>query len=182
MQVDPSLLRRHVLESNRIEGIRALRGPYYTSHLTAAHYVVRRAAAGSLCHPLVLHGILSRDTEMEVFGGTYRQVSVWVGMNRMPNWQEVPRLMAWWCEQVARLEYTAESERDHAILLLHDLFLHIHPFQDGNGRTARLVLNNLRLKYGLPWQIIESENRPTYYSHIKSTEPLFKSEFPNVYD
>ena len=34
--------------------------------------------------------------------------------------------------------------------VVHNQFENIHPFQDGNGRVGRLLLNNILLKHGMP--------------------------------
>ncbi|MFB5269782.1 Fic family protein, partial [Paenibacillus enshidis] len=47
--------------------------------------------------------------------------------------------------------------------LLHIEFVKIHPFIDGNGRTARLLLNFELMKNGYPPIVIEKEDRAEYY-------------------
>lgn len=42
-------------------------------------------------------------------------------------------------------------------------FLSIHPFYDGNGRTARILTNIILLSCGLPAIIIKEENKKIYY-------------------
>jgi len=57
--------------------------------------------------------------------------------------------------------------------LLHLVFVHIHPFQDGNGRAARLLEKWLLASYlgKRAWQIPSEqyykENRADYYKNIK---------------
>lgn len=46
---------------------------------------------------------------------------------------------------------------------LHTRFVKIHPFVDGNGRTARLILNLELMKAGYPPAIIRVEDRSRYY-------------------
>ncbi len=46
---------------------------------------------------------------------------------------------------------------------LHSLFVKIHPFIDGNGRTARLLLNFELMKNGYLPVVIKKENRLDYY-------------------
>lgn len=50
--------------------------------------------------------------------------------------------------------------------LLHGEFVKIHPFVDGNGRTARLLLNFELMKKGYPPVIIKKEMRPQYYDAL----------------
>lgn len=45
---------------------------------------------------------------------------------------------------------------------LHYNFAAIHPFGDGNGRTARLLMNYVLLREGFPHAIIEVERRSQY--------------------
>ncbi len=47
--------------------------------------------------------------------------------------------------------------------LSHHRLVTIHPFIDGNGRTARLVLNLLLMQQGYPPTIIMRINRRQYY-------------------
>lgn len=50
----------------------------------------------------------------------------------------------------------------------HIKFEYIHPFEDGNGRTGRILLNIQRLKIGLPLLIIhEGEEQMRYYKWFK---------------
>lgn len=46
--------------------------------------------------------------------------------------------------------------------LLHLNFVHVHPFADGNGRMARLLLNWALLAARLPPTNIRSQNGPAY--------------------
>jgi Fic family protein len=50
--------------------------------------------------------------------------------------------------------------------LLHGEFVKIHPFIDGNGRTARLIMNLEAMKYGYLPIIIKKETRLKYYEAL----------------
>ena len=50
--------------------------------------------------------------------------------------------------------------------MLHAIFVGIHPFIDGNGRTARLLLNLELMKEGFPPVIIKVANRLEYYDAL----------------
>jgi Fic family protein len=51
--------------------------------------------------------------------------------------------------------------------VVHNQFENIHPFQDGNGRVGRLLLNNILLKHNLPPLNIELRNRAQYYAALQ---------------
>lgn len=186
MYIPISLLRRHVRESNLIEQIRQRSGvALVSSHMNAAVQVARQAPRGVMLDPVWMHGLISRGTCMESFGGKLRTCDVYVGKHDMPRWEEVPRLLdawyglVWGCE---KYKSASIKERARIARQLHDLFLCIHPFQDGNGRTSRLVLNMLRLRYNLPWLIIENKKKGSYYRQIEWTqENLFSPHYPDVF-
>lgn len=52
-------------------------------------------------------------------------------------------------------------------VLTHWGFVHIHPFMDGNGRLARLLMNYMLAGSGLPWTTIRAEERPTYFRALE---------------
>ncbi|NLF88670.1 Fic family protein [Candidatus Bathyarchaeota archaeon] len=56
--------------------------------------------------------------------------------------------------------------------VVHNQFEMIHPFQDGNGRVGRVLLNNILLKNGLPPLNIELRNRQEYYLALQAYENL----------
>ncbi len=62
------------------------------------------------------------------------------------------------------------DEDNHAarIVLGHFIFVYIHPYFDGNGRTARFVMNVMMAAAGLPWTIIRVEQRDAYMSALES--------------
>ena len=63
-------------------------------------------------------------------------------------------------------EYQNEWKKYHPIIratLLHGEFVKIHPFTDGNGRTARLLLNFELMKNGYTPIIIKNTQRARYY-------------------
>jgi Fic family protein len=54
--------------------------------------------------------------------------------------------------------------------VVHNQFENIHPFQDGNGRVGRLLLNNVLLRNGLPPVNIDFRNREEYYETLREYE------------
>lgn len=51
--------------------------------------------------------------------------------------------------------------------LVHYKFIIIHPFIDGNGRTARILMNLILMRAGFPPVIIKLEERARYYETLK---------------
>jgi hypothetical protein len=53
-------------------------------------------------------------------------------------------------------------------VLGHWLFGFVHPYQDGNGRTARFSMNVLLAAGGYPWTIIRVEDRAAYMQALET--------------
>jgi len=112
-------------------------------------------------HQLILHGIDDNNA------GRYRSVPVRISGSLvvLPNHVKVPRLMSEFvenlCEQANTLHPVALASLAHYELVT------IHPFADGNGRTARLLMNLLLMQAGYPPAIISKRQRDRY---IKSLE------------
>lgn len=91
---------------------------------------------------------------------------------------ETPYLMTQWADNTAyRLDH-AKDEADVLAILAetHIQLERIHPFSDGNGRTGRLVLMYLAMKYlGAP-VIISKDQRALYMELLatQNTEELAK--------
>ena len=61
----------------------------------------------------------------------------------------------------------------HPILLAslaHYKFVTIHPFIDGNGRTARLLMNLILIQNGYPPAVIKVSNRVEYIQAIEKAQ------------
>ncbi len=116
-------------------------------------------------HQLVLKNIDPSNA------GAYRHENVVIG-----GAKHVPPAHYLLTEQMEK--YTAQCrdwKRFHPIIrasLVHGEFVRIHPFIDGNGRTARLLMNFELMKAGYPPAIIDISQRLTYYlaldkAHVK---------------
>ncbi|MGM9735873.1 MAG: Fic family protein [Candidatus Cryptobacteroides sp.] len=62
------------------------------------------------------------------------------------------------------------KEEDNAFVravLGHFFFVYIHPYMDGNGRTARFVMNSQFVTGGYPWVIVPIERRNEYMASLE---------------
>jgi len=100
--------------------------------------------------------------------GRYRNVNVRItGSTHLPpDSRKVPRLMQefnrWFKSEAKKLnpvEYAA---------LAHFKLVDIHPFVDGNGRTARLLMNLILMGEGFPPTVILNSERGKYYDVLET--------------
>ena len=97
--------------------------------------------------------------------GYYRNHAVRIRGAYVPlaNFIKIPELIQNWCNSV-------NEETEDIIGLLarsHAEFEKIHPFSDGNGRTGRLLLFALALKFGLVPPILQKEKHLAYYKYLE---------------
>lgn len=53
---------------------------------------------------------------------------------------------------------------------LHYEFVLIHPFDDGNGRMARIVMNLVLMQHGFPPAIIKTEAKEAYFAALRQAD------------
>lgn len=63
-------------------------------------------------------------------------------------------------------------DRNPVILsaLFHYRFIRIHPFDDRNGRVARILMNFILMEHGYPPVIIKTEDKENYYSVLQMAD------------
>lgn len=92
--------------------------------------------------------------------GNIREVNVRVGSNIMLKYQDI--------EKHLNVLITRVPKTESEIQAWHVLFENIHPFEDGNGRIGRIIMNIQRVKNNLPILIIHEGNEQyEYYKWFK---------------
>lgn len=80
----------------------------------------------------------------------------------LPNAAKVPYLMKQLGEHLRDAPNTPESAFD-----AHFRLMEIHPFADGNGRTARLLMNLMLIRSGYPPIAVRPEDRKGYLDTLE---------------
>jgi Fic family protein len=149
-----------------------VRGKPLKDHLEAVDHLeawtwVKELAAGDA--PITEHDV--RQIHALVVGrsqreeaGRYSQTQRQIAGSRvvLPSPAEIPPLMT----DFGRWLGTARPGPESAFEA-HYRLVTIHPFADGNGRTARLLMNLLLLRAGWPPVVIAPEHRPDYLDALE---------------
>lgn len=115
----------------------------------------------------ILAAMKNTQTDAE---GRYRRSNVMIvgAAHIPPQAVKVPKLMdeffGWYREQAHELS------PPELAAWVHYKFVHIHPFTDGNGRTARLLMNLVLMRNGYPPAVILNVDRNRYYRALKEAD------------
>lgn len=163
---------KFIYESNMIEGIEYPSEcyneglsciPEVDGHKRAFEYMKAHCSDPIMEHDiLTMHSTLMNGLVDGKYAGNYRDCNVRIGKYYGAYPVAIKPAMQMLIKQAKR------ARTENACWSIHHEFEVIHPFVDGNGRTGRLVLTWLRLKNGLPLQVIESEKRGEYYDMINA--------------
>ena len=109
----------------------------------------------------------------EANAGRYRKVKVFISGSKypMPLPEKVPELMSKFISDLPGLRQKLHPVELAAVA--HKDFVFIHPFIDGNGRMARLLMNLILLQEGYNIAVIPPILRPEY---IRALEKAHKDD------
>jgi Fic family protein len=150
-------LREHFEVINHSEAI------YYVQDVVNRNMDLTEYVIKSI-HHLVLKNIDDENA------GRYRMINVLISGSKHtpPHFtvlsEKMEQLIQWYDEHkeiIHPVELAAE---------LHFRFVYIHPFSDGNGRTSRLLMNLILMKYGFPPAIVKAatDDRLEYYETLEA--------------
>lgn len=115
-------------------------------------------------HKVILSGI---DDE---YAGRYRDINVRIlgAVKSPPRFEKVPWKMREYADYFNR-------NPDHLNVIelaavAHYRLVEVHSFSDGNGRTARLLMNIILMRHGYPITMVLKVDRKKYYDRLKKAD------------
>lgn len=173
---------RSILEGRKVKGINRDDEKELLNYKKAMDFISKYIGKGN---PITvgiireLHKILVKDVRGEQADpGNYRKVQNYVVNSRTreviytpPPPLEVPHLMKVFVEWLNKVE---DLSPIFVAGISQFQFVHIHPFIDGNGRTARILSTLILYKTGYDFKRLFTiseyydKDRPSYYQAIQS--------------
>ncbi len=130
------------------------------------------AAAILALHTLVLGADDQRAGRIRTFG-----VKISGARHIPPAWPEVSEAF-----DAMLGSYCGRRDATHPVVLaadLHHAIAHVHPFAEGNGRTARLVANAHLMQFGYAPVIVDPSERLAYYEALALADDGDADSFRN---
>ena len=111
-----------------------------------------------------LHHLVMAKSKPEIAGSyadSARFVNTGQGAFQFPAPLDVPNLMQIFCSWLRNTAAPRNGFQSAPRLVA------IHPFNDGNGRTARLLMNLILARAGFPPIAVRPEDRPAYIAALE---------------
>lgn len=181
---EEKILHTFIWESNLIEGVKT--EDAFNDSLSAWRYILKQVGDFEGIHiPAMLrvHSEVMRRLD-PMIAGEFRQVNVTVGGHKTVDFSSVPDRMQKWVELYSTIPTFGRSSTKEGLEVIaehirkaHIAFESIHPFEDGNGRVGRLLLNWQRVALDLPILIIYDKEKEDYYNWFRdSTTPKIRKD------
>lgn len=120
------------------------------------------------------------------WAGKFRKIEVKISGHEAPHFYNVPVLIKQYCDYIEE-RFNHLPPKNQTELFFNELiyllswiqhqFVFIHPFQDYNGRAARLLTNFILLRLGLPMMEIKIESKKDRDSYIKAMQLADKGDY-----
>ena len=163
-----------ILGENIVPKNKDLREVYETRNTREAHELLfKNKIKINIKDMIRVHSILVKDTGVEF------------GFKKLPNYLLMRNLKTTPPEKVEEemnkliLWYESNKNKTHPLMLaseFHARFERIHPFDDGNGRAGRILLNAILLEHNYPPLIIRKTARIVYFSSLEAFDNGYKSK------
>ncbi|MFH1221465.1 MAG: Fic family protein [Candidatus Micrarchaeota archaeon] len=118
---------------------------------------------------LMLHAVILDKINPE-WAGFYRNgpVAITLAKHRPPSYKEISEKMK---EIVALLNEDSKGIKAvEAAAAIHHKLVYLHPFWDGNGRLARLLMNIKLMRAGFPPTVLRKKERTSYYNALEKAD------------
>ena len=120
--------------------------------------------------------------------GKLRRAEVTVSAHTPPKFYLVPELLSGFCQNLnTRFQHLPKINETNGLENLVSFlawaqhrFLWIHPFQDYNGRIARLLTNILLINLDLPPIELKIETKTTRQGYIKALQAADNNKFDQL--
>ena len=114
-------------------------------------------------------------SELYDWAGKWRTTQVVVGQLTPPEPTQVLQLMYQFIDNLNFKINNSTTSLEHleTLTFAHYEFVRVHPFNNGNGRTGRIVMNLVALKFGYrPLELYhrEGDSRKIYIDAMKSAD------------
>jgi Fic family protein len=140
-------------------------------HYDAIRYVralARRDAPLTESDVRTLHSLVVKRSQPDI-AGRYadqgRYVLTDAGRHSFPSPAELPALMGDFTRWLGEAADTPETA-----FTAHRRLVEIHPFNDGNGRMARLLMNLVLIRGGYPPVAVRPADRPAYIDALQQAQ------------
>lgn len=139
-----------------------------TGHSKAFHFMYGLSKQDGITENDIkkLHRLFYQQIEPDK-AGEYRKIKVFISgsKHKFPNPEDVPPLMKKLADKYKNFDKQTHPAKLAA--LIHKDFVFIHPFIDGNGRIARLLMNLVLVNAGFPITYIPAILRMEYINVLE---------------
>jgi Fic family protein len=103
--------------------------------------------------------------------GELRKGAVFVQKRYFPSHEKVPDMIKTLCSEVNERLRSSLTLREQINLSysVHFNLASIHPHYDGNGRTARLLMNQLQTMFEIPLSVVYKEDKQDYFNALEAS-------------
>jgi Fic family protein len=115
-----------------------------------------------------LHRLIVQRSSPEIAGryaDLARYVRTEAGRHTFPSPAEIPALMGGFASWLG-----GAPDTPNKAFTAHRRLVEIHPFNDGNGRTARLLMNLILIRAGYPPIAVRPEDRLEYIRALQTSQ------------
>ena len=86
--------------------------------------------------------------------------------------EETPALMADLLQWYHEAEASGELSPIELAALFHYRYIRIHPFEDGNGRISRLLVNYILCRHGYPMIVVKTKDKKQYLNALNKCDVI----------